>query len=123
MVFDQPATSLGHIQAGKLRALAVTGRTRTPLLPSVPTVAEAGLPGFEVNSWFGVMGPANMPKAVADRLGAEFAKVVRLPDVQERLTQQGFTVVGGTPDEFGAHLRADVANWKRMIDASGAKIE
>jgi len=123
MAFDQPATSLGHIQAGKLRALGVTGRTRAPLLPSVPTVAEAGLPGFEVNSWFGVIGPANMPKAVVERLSAEFARVVRLPEVQERLTQQGFTVVGGTPEEFGAHLRADVANWKRMIDASGAKID
>jgi tripartite-type tricarboxylate transporter receptor subunit TctC len=123
MAFDQPATSLSNIQAGKLRALAVTGRTRAPLLPTVPTVAEAGLPGFEVNSWFGVMGPANMPKAVVDRLSAEFAKVVRLPEVRERLQLQGFSVVGGTAEEFGAHLRADVGNWKRMIESSGAKIE
>jgi tripartite-type tricarboxylate transporter receptor subunit TctC len=123
MVFDQPATSLSHIQAGKLRALGVTGRTRAPLLPAVPTIAESGLPGFEVNSWFGVIGPANMPRAVTERLSAEFAKVVRLPEVRDRLQQQGFAVVGSTAEEFGAHLRADVANWKRMIESSGAKID
>ena len=121
--FDQPATALPHIQAGKLRALGVTGKARAPQLPTVPTIAEAGLPGFEVNSWFGVVGPAGMPKAIVDRLSAEFAKAVRMPDVQERLSQAGFTVVGGTPEQFGAHLRADVAGWKRMIEQSGAKIE
>ena len=123
MVFDNPATSIGHIQSGKLRALAVSGKARAPQMPDVPTVAEAALPGFEVNSWFGVVGPANMPKPVVDRLSAEFSKAVKLPDVRERLTQQGFTVVGGTAEDFGAHLRADIANWKRMIDQSGARID
>lgn len=123
MVFDNPATSIGHIQAGKLRALAVTGRARAPQMPNVPTVAESGLPGFEVNSWFGVIGPANLPRAVAEKLSAEFAKAVRHPDVRERLTQQGFTVVGSSAEEFSAHLKADVANWKRMIEQSGARIE
>ena len=123
MVFDNPATSLSHIQAGKLRALAVSGKARAPQLPTVPTVAEAGIPGFEVNSWFGVMAPANTPKPVADRLSAEFARAVRSPEVQERLTQQGFTVAGSTVEEFGAFLRADIASWKRMIESSGARIE
>jgi len=122
-VFDQPATSLPHIQAGKLRALGVTGRARALQLPNVPTIAESGLPGFEINSWFGVIGPAGMPKAVADRLSAEFAKAVRAPDVREKLAQQGFAVVGSTAEEFGAHLRSDIVNWKRMIDQTGVKIE
>jgi tripartite-type tricarboxylate transporter receptor subunit TctC len=123
MVFDTPATSIGPIQAGKLRALAVTGKSRAPQMPSVPTVAESGLPGFEVNSWFGVVGPANLPKTVVERLSAEFAKAVKHPEVRERLTQQGFAVVGSTAGEFGAHLKVDVAGWKRMIDQSGAKID
>ena len=123
MVFDNPATSIGHIRAGKLRALAVSGRARTTQLPDVPTVAEAGLPGFEINSWFGVLAPANLPGPVAERLNAGFAKAVRDPEVRDRLQQQGFTPVGGTVDQFAAFLRADIANWKRIIETSGARIE
>ena len=125
MVFDNPATSIGHIQAGKLKALAVTGKARAPQFPTVPTVAEAGqgLEGFEVNSWFGVIGPAKMPAAVVQRLSSEFAKAVAAPDVREKLVQQGFTVSGAGSAEFGAFLRNDIASWKRIIDLSGAKIE
>ncbi len=123
MVFDNPATSIPHIQSGRLRALAVTGKARAPQMPTVPTVAESGLPGFEVNSWFGVIGPAGMPKAIVDRLSAGFAIALKIPEVRDRLTQMGFTVVGSSPGEFAAHLRADVAGWKRMIEESGARIE
>ncbi|MDO9436366.1 tripartite tricarboxylate transporter substrate binding protein [Hydrogenophaga sp.] len=123
IAFDQPATSLPHIQAGKLRPIAVTGAARSPQLPNVPTMAEAGLPGFEVNSWFGILGPANMPKDIAARLSSEFAKALNSPDVRDRLTQQGFTVVGGTSDEMGAFLKADVASFKRIIEASKMKAE
>ena len=123
IAFDQPATSLPHIQAGKLRPIAVTSAARSPQLPNVPTMAEAGLPGFEVNSWFGIIGPANMPKDIAARLSSEFAKALNSPDVRDRLTQQGFTVVGGTPEEMGAFLKADVANFKRIIEASKMKAE
>ena len=121
MVFDQPATSLPQIQAGKVRPIAVTGSTRSPQLPNVPTIAESGLPGYEVNSWFGVLGPPNLPKAIADRLSAEFAKAVNSPDVRERLQQQGFVVVGGTSEEMAAFLRRDVANFKRIIEAAKLK--
>jgi tripartite-type tricarboxylate transporter receptor subunit TctC len=121
MVFDNPATSLGHIQAGKLRALAVSGRERAPQLPAVPTVAEAGLPGFEVNSWFGVIAPAGVPRPIAERLSQEFAKALNAPEVRERLTQMGFAVVGNTVAEFDAFLKADVQNWKRIIEVSGVK--
>ena len=123
MAFDNPATSIGHIKAGKLRALGVSGRARAPQMPDVPTVAEGGLAGFEINSWFGVLAPANTPAPIADRLSAEFAKALKNPEVRERLTQQGFTVVGGSGTQFGEHLRNDIVNWKRIIDMSGAKIE
>jgi len=122
-VFDNPATSLPHIQGGKLRALAVSGKARAPQMPDVPTVAEGGFPGFEVNSWFGVVGPAGMPKAVTDRLSAGFAKALAQPDVRDKLVQAGFTISGAGSAQFDAFLKADIANWKRIIDLSGAKIE
>ena len=121
--FDQPATALSFIQAGKVRALGVTGTSRSSQLPNVPTIAEAGLPGYEINSWFGILGPPNMPKAVTDRLSAEFAKALNSPEVRERLTSQGFTVVGSTPEQFAAHLKADVANWKCIIEAAKMTIK
>lgn len=123
MVFDNPATSIGHIRGGKLRALAVSGKARAPQMPDVPTVAEAGLPGFEVNSWFGVLAPAKTPKPIADRLSAEFAKALQHPEVRDRLSQQGFTVVGSTPEQFDAHLKADIANWKRIIEISKVQLQ
>jgi tripartite-type tricarboxylate transporter receptor subunit TctC len=124
MVFDNVATSIGHIRAGKLRALGVSGKVRAPQMPDVPAVAEtAGLPGFEVNSWFGVLAPANTPGPIAERLSAEFAKALQHPQVRERLTQQGFTVVGSTPGEFDAHMRADISNWKRMIEISKVRLD
>jgi tripartite-type tricarboxylate transporter receptor subunit TctC len=92
-------------------------------MPDVPTVAESGFPGFEVNSWFGVVGPAGMPKAVTDRLSAGFAKALAQPDVRDKLVQAGFTLSGAGSAQFDAFLKADIANWKRIIDLSGAKIE
>jgi tripartite-type tricarboxylate transporter receptor subunit TctC len=122
-VFDQPATALPHIQAGKLRALGVTGRARAPQLPDVPTIAEGGLPGFEVNSWFGVIAPAGLPGPVAERLSAEFAKALQSPEVRDKLLQQGFSVVGSTVKAFGEHLRADIESWRAMIRQTGVSIE
>jgi tripartite-type tricarboxylate transporter receptor subunit TctC len=91
-------------------------------LPDVPAITEV-LPGYEINSWFGVLAPANVPKPIADRLSTEFAKALQAPDVRERLMQQGFTIVGSTPEQFGAHLRDDVNNWKRIADIAGVKPE
>jgi tripartite-type tricarboxylate transporter receptor subunit TctC len=122
-IFDNPATSMPHIRAGKIRALGVTGKTRAPQLPEVPTIAEAGLPGYEVNSWFGVIGPAGIPGPIAERLSVEIAKALKTAEVQERLTQQGFSVVGSSPEEFRAFLKADVDNFRRIIESSGVKIQ
>jgi tripartite-type tricarboxylate transporter receptor subunit TctC len=123
MAFDNPATSIPYIQSGKLRAIAVTSRTRAPQLPDVPAIAEVGLNGYSVDSWFGVVGPANMPKAIVDRLSSEFARALNLPEIKERLTQQGFTVVGGSADEFSSFIRNDIANWKKILTLSKVKLD
>ena len=123
VLFDNPGTSLPHIQAGKLRALAVTTRVRSPQLSAVPTLQEAGVDGYEVISWFGVLGPGRLPKPLAERLSGELSKAMQHPEVKDKLTQMGFTVVGNTPEQFGAFLKAEVAKWKRVIEISGAKAD
>jgi tripartite-type tricarboxylate transporter receptor subunit TctC len=123
MLFDQPGTALGHIKGGKLRALAVTSRARSPQLPDTPTMGEAGVPGYVVDSWFGVFAPAATPKAIVERLGVEAAKATKSPDVHDKLVAAGFAVVGGTPAEFDAFLKAEVAKWKRVVEVSGAKAD
>ena len=124
MLFDSPATWIPQIQAGKVRALGVTTRTRSPQFPDVPAIAETpGLSGYYVDSWFGIVAPAGTPKAIATRLSDEFARALKAPEVRERLTQQGFTVVGGSGEEFGAFLRTQIANWKKVIELSGVKLD
>ena len=123
MCFDQPGTAMGHLKAGKLRAMAVTSKARSPQLPEVPTMEEAGLPGYVVDSWFGVFAPAATPKAVIDRLGAEIARASQSPEVREKLIGAGFVVVGGTPVEFDAFVKSEVARWKRVVEVSGAKAD
>ncbi|MSP98297.1 MAG: tripartite tricarboxylate transporter substrate binding protein [Betaproteobacteria bacterium] len=123
MLFDQPGTALGHIKGGKLRALAVSSRVRSPQLPDIPTMDEAGVSGYVVDSWFGVFAPAGTPKAIVERLSAEIAKATQFPEVRDKLLAAGFAVVGGTPAQFDDFVRAEVAKWKRVIDVSGAKAE
>lgn len=123
MVFDQPGTALGHIRGGKLRPLAVTSKARSAQMPETPTMEEAGLPGYVVDSWFGVFAPSATPRPVVERLSAEFAKAVRSPEAREKLTGAGFTVSGSTAAEFDAFLRAEVTKWKRVIDVSGTKAD
>lgn len=124
MLFDSPATWIGQIQAGKIRALGVTTKARSPQLPDVPAIGETpGLASYFVDSWFGVVAPAGTRKPIVDRLSDEFARALKAPEVHERLTRQGFTVVGGNGEEFGAFLRTQIANWKKVIDLSGVKLD
>jgi tripartite-type tricarboxylate transporter receptor subunit TctC len=118
MLFDQPATSIPHIRAGKVRPLAVTSAQRSPQLPEVPTMAESGLPGYEVNSWFGILAPAGVPRDIVNRLSSEFAKAVNSPEIKDKLLSQGFAVVGSGSDEMGVFMRQDVANFKKIIEAA-----
>ena len=112
-----------QIKANKLRAVAVTSAKRSALIPDLPTVAESGLPGFEVIGWYGVLAPAGTPQSIVRRLNTEIVKVLGLPDIRERIAGQGAEVVGDTPAQFDAFLRADMARWAPVIKASGARAE
>jgi len=123
LMFDNLPPSLPQIKAGKLRALAVTSATRAPALPDVPTMAEAGLPGFEASSWFGVLAPAGTPPAIVAKLNAEIAKWLATPEAKERLSKQGANAAGGSPEDFVKHIAAETAKWAKVVKDSGAKID
>ena len=123
MMFNNPITSLAHVKSGKLRALAVSTAKRFSQLPEVPTVAESGLPGFDVGFWLGALAPAGTPQPVIDKLNTAMVKALRDPEVVERLTAMGVEIVGNTPDEFGRIIRADIVKWGKVVKDSGAKAD
>ena len=106
---------------GRLRALAITSPKRAPALPDIPTVAESGLPGYEVVGWYGLMGPAKMPKPLLNKLHTEFVKILNEPEMQKIIYNQAATSVGSSPEEFRKFLIADMEKWKKVVQASGAK--
>ena len=116
-------TMLPYIRNGRLHALAVTGRSRNAALPEVPTIAEAGYPGFEATQWYGMMTPAKTPQAIRAVLHREVVHALTQPDVRARLTAEGSRPVGSTPDEFAQRLKDDIAKWSKTIKAMGIKVE
>jgi tripartite-type tricarboxylate transporter receptor subunit TctC len=112
-----------HIKAGKLRALAVTTKTRSALMPELPTIADSGLPGFETVAWFGVLAPAGTPPEIVNRLSMEIGKIARSPEMRERLVAMGAEPVGGTPEEFKAVIDRDIAKWKPLAQKVGIKVD
>ena len=123
LTFDNMLTVLPQVKAGKLRGLAVTMTTRSPLAPELPTIAEAGLKGFEVRSWNGVVVPTGTPKEIIARLNTEIVRILRQPELREKFIVQGVELVPTTPDEFGAFIRQDIAKWAKVIQLSGARAE
>ncbi len=123
MIFAVMQPLQAQIQAGKLRALAVTTAKRFPLLPDYPTIAESGYPGFEALAWNGVLVPAGTPKAVIARLNAEINAVLKEPDVVQKLHALGFDLIGGTPDEFGALIKGESDKWAPVIRKLGLKVD
>ena len=116
-------TVLPHLKSGRLRVLAVTGLRRAPELPDVPTVDESGVSGYEVSPWYGLFAPAGTPRAIVARLSAESAKIVRAPEMREKLAAQGAEAGGSTPEEYAAVIRADTATWASVIALAGLRAE
>ncbi|MGQ0653988.1 MAG: Bug family tripartite tricarboxylate transporter substrate binding protein [Betaproteobacteria bacterium] len=114
---------LGQIKAGKLKGLAVTSAKRSSLAPEIPTLAEQGFPQFDATAWIGLLAPAGLPAAITDKLAGETQRIMRLPEVRQALVSQGFEVVGGTPEEFAAFIRAETEKWTRIVKLTGAKAE
>jgi len=123
VMFDNLTSSIGHIRSGKLRALAITTATRYPALPDLPTMQEAGVAGYEASAWFGIVAPKATPMEIVNRLNSEVNKMLALPDVKEKLLQQGAIAAPGTPEQFGAFIQDEIAKWAKVVKASGAKVE
>ena len=117
-----PATLLGlrpHMSAGRVRALAVTAKKRSPAVPELPTVAEAGVPGYEVDQWYGVVTASKVPTAIVRKLNAGIVEVLKSPDVVQRLAADGSTAVSSSAEEFSAHINSEIAKWRKLIRDAG----
>jgi tripartite-type tricarboxylate transporter receptor subunit TctC len=123
IMFDAISTIVGHVNAGKLQALGTTGKSRSPVTPSIPTVAEAGVPGYEATIWLGVMAPAATPKPILEQLSAAVNKVINSPEVKANWSKQGAVPMGMKPDEFGAFIKEDVAKWAKLVKETGMKVD
>ncbi len=123
LMFDNLASSLAQVKAGRVKALAVTTAKRSTLAPDLPTIAESGLPGFDISTWFGIFVPAGTPRPVVERLHAEFTRALAAPDVREKMLNLGAEPVGSTPDEFAAYVKAEAAKYAKLVKASGAKVD
>ena len=119
LMFDAIGSSLPQIQAGKFRAIAVTTASRAAVLPAVPTVIEAGVPGFDVSVWYGVFAAAGTPATIVQKLNAEFIRAMNVPEVKKQIESSGYQIVGSTPEALDAHLRAEIPRWARVVKAAG----
>jgi tripartite-type tricarboxylate transporter receptor subunit TctC len=123
IMFDAISTIVGHVNAGKLKALGTSGKSRSGVTPNIPTVAEAGVPGYEATIWLGLMAPAATPKPVLERLSGAVNKIINSPEVKEIWAKQGAVPLGMTPDEFGRFVREDVAKWSKLVKETGMKVD
>jgi len=123
MMFDAITTMAGQARAGKVKALGTTGKARSAVTPETPTIAEAGVPGYEATIWLGLMAPAGTPRPVLEKLNAEVNKIINAPDVKEAWGKQGAVPMGMPPDEFGKFLREDVTKWAKLVRDTGMKVD
>jgi tripartite-type tricarboxylate transporter receptor subunit TctC len=121
--FGSPVSTLPLVKEGKLRLLAVTTARRSPALPGVPTIAEAGVPGYEFTGWMGVLTPAGVPRGIVTKLYQDIAAAAQLPEVKQRFAADGADPVGSSPEEFAAYLRAEIARWTKVVKAAGIKAD
>ena len=122
-VFDNTPNVLPHVTSGALRALAVSSAQRSAFTPDLPTVAEAGLPGYAVDVWFGIVAPARTPPEVVRKLNAQLNAILALPDVRRQFQNQGVAPVCGTPEEFAEHIAAEIDKWARVVKEAGIRPE
>ncbi|MBI2291939.1 MAG: tripartite tricarboxylate transporter substrate binding protein [Betaproteobacteria bacterium] len=123
LILIDPASVVPHIKSGKLRAIAVTSAKHALAMPELPTVAEAGVPGYEVTSWNGILIPAGAPADVIRRLNGKLNKIINAPDMNARMIEFGYEPVGGPPEKFGEHIRAEIAKWAPVVKAAGVKVD
>jgi len=121
--FDSPPNVLPHYKSGKLKPLAITSLTRSPLFPNVPTLHESGFPNFEMSQWFAVMGPANLPKEISERLNTEINAILKDPEVVEKISSQGGEIIGGSIGQFSTFLKQDVDKWAKLVKEADVKLE
>jgi tripartite-type tricarboxylate transporter receptor subunit TctC len=121
--FSSTATALPHVQSGKLRPIAVTTAKRIPALPNVPTVAESGVPGYEVILWHGLIGPKGLPRPIVDRINGEVTKALKLKETAEQLQNDGVAPAGGTPEQFAAQIKKEIQVWRKVASDAGVKAE
>jgi tripartite-type tricarboxylate transporter receptor subunit TctC len=123
IMFENLPSALPYIKAGKLKVLAVTGKVRSPILPDVPTLAESAFPGFDMVSWQALVAPAATPRPIVDKLNAELAKVLKTPEMREKMFGLGTEIVANTPEQFAQYIRDETAKWSAIVKAAGIKLE
>jgi tripartite-type tricarboxylate transporter receptor subunit TctC len=123
VMFDNTPNVLPHVRAGKLKGLAVSSKARSPFAPDMPTVDEAGVPGYDVTVWFGILTVAGTPPDIVNRLNTEMVRILKSEEVRERITKSGVEVVAGTPEHFGGFLKSEVARWAKVINEAGIKAD
>ncbi|MEY3777017.1 MAG: hypothetical protein RIR83_1059 [Pseudomonadota bacterium] len=123
MMFPTIIAGMPNIKSGSMRPIAVTGAKRSSSLPDIPTVSESGIPGFEAVSWGGVMGPAGMPADIVKRLNTEIIRILKLPDISERMTSLGADIVGSSPEEFDKYLRAEISKWGKVARENNIRLD
>ena len=123
LAFANPTVSVPNIKSGKLRALGVSSARRSGVAPDVPTVAEAGVPGFDATTWYGFVAPAKLPRPIVQKLNADIVRILKTSDIQQRFANDGIDAGGGTPEELGARMKSDVDKWSKLIKASGITLQ
>ena len=123
LMFDSMPSAMPHVRSGKCRALAVTTAIRSPALPDLPTLAESGVPGFDISTWYGLWAPKGTSREIVQKLADETARILKLAEVRERYASLGAEPVGSSPDEFAAYCRSELAKWSKIVKESGAKAD
>lgn len=123
LTMSPTAVGMPQARAGRLRALAVTAATRSKAAPEVPTMAEAGVPGYALTAWMGLIGPPGLPREIVNKLAEDFTRVLKMPEIADKLTQQGVDLVSSNPAEFAALIESDVAKWGRLAREAGARLD